>query len=158
MVYEPDMTKSGKFKLVGYLSRDHDYPQGEISEAAFDRLANLALLRIIQYLGYYNCDLGSCGSNQIQPDFYWRGMRIPQRCTSEILVPGKAVLYRAPALILHYIRAHRYLPPARFLDAVLACPEPGSDEYRRVISDYRLPEGFQFRQRSWLQRLLRINK
>ncbi len=35
----------------------------------------------------------------------------------------------APALILHYIRAHDYLPPADFRGAALRCPELGSDDY-----------------------------
>jgi len=60
-------------------------------------------------------------------------MKIPRCCSSDILVPGKTMAYMAPALILHYIRTHRYLPPACFLEAVLDCPEPGSAEYLDAI-------------------------
>jgi hypothetical protein len=48
-------------------------------------------------------------------------------------VPDHAAVYQAPSLILHYIRSHRYHPPERFLEAVLACPEPGSEEYFAAI-------------------------
>jgi len=61
------------------------------------------------------------------------GIRIPEHCSSDILVPDKAVVYMSPALILHYIRVHQYLPPACFVAAVLNCPEPGSEEYRAAI-------------------------
>ena len=118
---------------VGYLARGHDYPEGETSEAVFDRLASLVMLQLVDWMGYHHCDLGVCGSNQPQPDFYWRGMKIPRCCNTDILVPGKAVVYMAPSLILHYIRTHRYLPPTCFLEAVLDCPEPRSAAYLAAL-------------------------
>ena len=132
MTYHADLTR-GDVTSVGYLGNGHDYPEGETSEAVFDRLASLVMLRVVCWMGYHHCDLGVCRSNQPQPDFYWRGMKIPRCCSSDILVPGKAVVYMAPALILHYIRTHRYLPPACFLEAVLDGPEPGSAEYLDAI-------------------------
>jgi hypothetical protein len=133
MVYEPDMTQRGSLRLVGYLSREHDYPQGETSEAAFDCLANLVMQHILSYLGCHDCDLGSCSLNQGHPELYWRGLKIPRGCNTDILVPAETVVYMAPALILHYIRAHQYLPPVCFLEAVLACPEAGSKQYLSAI-------------------------
>lgn len=133
MTYLPDLAETGNVRSVGYLSPEHDYPQGETSEAIFDRLASLVLLHLIKWMGYHWCELGSCGSNQAQPELYWHGMNIPRYCSSDILVPDKTVVYMAPSLIIHYMRAHRYLPPVRFLEAVLRCPEPRSDEYRDAI-------------------------
>jgi hypothetical protein len=118
---------------VGYLSCEHEYTKGETSEAVFDRLASLAKLRVLDWLGSHECDLGSCGRTQLRSDLYWRGMRIPEYCSSDILVPEKTIVYMSPALILHYIRVHQYLPPACFVEAVLNCPEPGSEEYRAAI-------------------------
>ncbi len=133
MPYLPDLAQFGSTNsvAVGYLARGYDYTEGETPEAVFDCLAALVLARrfTIQYLGYHYCDLGPCGLNQPQPTLYWRDQVIPSRCTQDIFVPGKAVVYRSPALILHYIRSHRYLPPSCFIEAVLACPEPGSDKY-----------------------------
>jgi hypothetical protein len=140
MVYEPDLAQTGSVKSVGYLSRDRDYPQGETSDSVFDRLALLAMRPLYNCAGHHDCDLGSCGSDLPQLELKWRGMKIPRSCSTDILVPDRTLVYVAPALILHYIRAHRYLPPACFIDAVLTCPEPGSDEYRskirRIVPDF----------------------
>jgi hypothetical protein len=133
MVYRPDMTQEGSLRFVGYLSREHDYPQGETSKDAFDRLASLVMLHMVAWMGYHGCELGSCSWNQEQPDLYWGNLKIPRECSTDILVPAETVLYRAPALILHYIGSHRYLPPVRFLEAALACPEPGSKDYLNAI-------------------------
>ena len=132
MTYSPDLEQqTGPVKTVGYLSREHDYPKGETSDLMFDRLTSLVRLDLVSWVGYHDCDLGICASNQTE--LYWRGMKIPGYCSCDILVPNRTVVYMAPALILHYIRAHQYLPPACFLEAALTCPEPGSDEYLRAI-------------------------
>jgi len=131
--YLPDLAQNGPLRLVGYLDREHEFAKGETSDAVFDRLVSLAMLPVMVTAGSHSCNLGLCGTSRQEAEDYWRGMRIPQYCSTEILVPDGTVLYRAPALILHYIRTHHYLPPACFLDAVLNCPEPGSDEYRVAI-------------------------
>ena len=130
---KPLKSVTGPVKSVGYLSREYAYSKGETSEAVFDRLATLATLRILQWLGSHHCDLGFCDGTP-RSELYWRGMRIPEWCSSDILVPGKTVIFMAPALILHYIREHQYLPPACFVEAVLNCPKPGSKEYRIAIT------------------------
>ena len=129
MTYSPDLEQRGSVRTVGYLSRDHDYPKGEISEAVFDRLGILAQLRLVDWMGKHRCDLGLCWFSQGEGALYWRGMKVPRSCSSDVLVPDRTVVYIAPALILHYIRAHQYLPPECFLEAVVSCPEPGSDQY-----------------------------
>lgn len=143
MAYPSDLAQTGPVKSVGYLSRDRDYSKGETSDSVFHRLALLAMRPLYSYAGRHNCDLGSCGSNRPQPELKWCGMTIPRSCSTDILVPDRTLVYVAPALILHYIRAHRYLPPACFIDAVLTCPEPGSDEYRSEIR--RILPNFPFR-------------
>src|SRR5215469_12850528 len=98
MTYRPDLAQTGPVKSVGYLSREHDYPKGKTSEALFDRLASLAMLRVLDWLGSHECDLGSCGRTQLRTDLFWRGMRIPEHCSSDILVPDKTVVYMSTAL------------------------------------------------------------
>jgi len=39
-------------------------------------------------------------------------------------------------MILHYVKEHGYLPPADFVEAVMACPIPGSDEYRKAAKAF----------------------
>lgn len=133
MVYVPDLAETGSLKSVGYLSRKHDYPKGETSDEMFARLFCLAKRPLGGWAGEHLCDLGYCGSNRPQPRLEWQGIEIPRSCSTDILVPDKTVVYIAPALILHYIRAHRYLPPACFIEAVLVCPEPDSADYRGQI-------------------------
>jgi hypothetical protein len=120
-------------KNVGYLTPSESYPRGEVSEEVFERLVGLVKRPLVAWFGYHYCKLDSCGSGQPPPELRYKGLVIPTRCDSDILVPDKADLYIAPALILHYIRCHNYLPPSYFLNAVLACPEPRSPEYLAAI-------------------------
>jgi hypothetical protein len=137
VTYIADLAESGPIKSVGYLAREHAFAQGEVSEEVFDRLVNMLKLHIKLYIqhwmGYHHCYLGPCGSNQPQPASYYQGLVIPRSCRSDIVVPDEGVLYVAPALVLHYIRCHHYLPPACFLEAVLKCPETGSDEWVAAV-------------------------
>src|SRR5215471_19374190 len=136
-MYRPDLSAMGPFRFVGYLSCEHRFPRGEVPDIVFDRLAELALDPVLSYCGYHFCDLGFCEWNlRVRAKHYWRGMLVPNRCDSDILVPEGKLLYQAPALILHYIRAHRYLPPANFMDAVVSCPNVKSEEYEYAIAPF----------------------
>jgi hypothetical protein len=104
---------------VGYLTRG-DYPRGEVSEAVVDCLVRLVRRPFVQWLGWHDCDLDPCRLKQPRPELRYKGTRIPSHCSSDILVPDKATAYVAPALIVHYILFHQYLPPNCFLEAVLA--------------------------------------
>jgi len=119
---------------VGYLSREYEYPKGEVSAECFDRLVKLVMVRLVQWFGYHSCDLDPCGSGQPQPKLYYQGQVIPDKCSTDILVPAENLVYVAPALILHYIRGHKYRPPSDFLEAAMGCAEPGSDEYINTIN------------------------
>jgi hypothetical protein len=129
MTHIADLEGPGVLKSVGYLARNHNYDQGEVSQETFDCLVKLVKLHLIQWFGHHDCDLEPCGSGKPEPELYYEGLRIPRSCSTDILVPGQAAIYQAPALILHYIRGHHYLPPACFLEAVLDCPQPGSPDY-----------------------------
>lgn len=139
MTYVADLAEPGPIKSVGYLAQGHDYRQGEVPEEVFDRLITLVKayikLHILHYMGYHTCDLEPCGSNQPQPELLYHGQAIPGTCRSDLVVPDKGVIYKAPSLIMHYIRRHHYLPPACFLQAVINCPEPGSQEYLALVGE-----------------------
>jgi hypothetical protein len=126
-------------KPVGYLRRFAYYPRGEVSDFVFERLVSLARHPCIEFFGYHYCNLGRClgFDSEEQPalELRYKEFVIRDRCSTDILVPGKSEIYIAPALILHYIRCHRYLPPSRFVEAVLACPDPESPEYTSAIYD-----------------------
>ena len=44
-------------------------------------------------------------------------------------------MYAAPVAVVHYIAAHWYCPPQIFIDAVLACPQMASMEYKKALLD-----------------------
>ena len=50
-----------------------------------------------------------------------------------LFVPDKGCVYVAPSMIVHYIDVHRYEPPATFWEAVMKCPEMGSQNYRQAL-------------------------
>ena len=51
-----------------------------------------------------------------------------------LFIPGKTEVYLAPAGIEHHIKVHHYQPPADFVSALLACPDPHSSDYRNAIN------------------------
>jgi hypothetical protein len=48
-------------------------------------------------------------------------------------IPSNDVVYVCPELILHYINAHGYSPPREFCEAVLACPDIRTMEYKKRL-------------------------
>lgn len=46
-----------------------------------------------------------------------------------IFIPSPNAVYVAPGGIVHYIEVHSYRPPAEFVEAVLRCPDCGSNDY-----------------------------
>jgi hypothetical protein len=50
-----------------------------------------------------------------------------------LFIPGNGRLYVCPELIVHYMNAHGYAPPAEFCDAVLACPPMRSQRYFKEL-------------------------
>jgi hypothetical protein len=137
MTYEADLTENGRERPVGYLARAHSFTKGMVSEVFFDCLVALVEQPFLVSPGYHTCDLGwFCGGLSLGwelPKFRYKG-RLIRLGNTDILVPGDEVVYRAPSLILHYIRRHRYLPPQCFVKAVLNCPTPGSKEYAAAIT------------------------
>jgi hypothetical protein len=63
--------------------------------------------------------------------------------SAEIWVPalGQAVIYAAPDLIYHYVKEHRYLPPADFINAVLSACD-GRDWDANTECEKRLEAAF----------------
>src|SRR5690349_16843337 len=123
------MEADGAFAVatrLGYLHPDYTYPRGEVSDAAFCRLVELVKHSFTEWFGYHNCELDACGLYRYPTPLEYNGLIIDHQGGTEILVPGDAVLFAAPALILHYVKCHQYAPPADFLNAALACPQPGS--------------------------------
>ena len=107
---------------LGWLSRDAVYPQGTVSEEFFQKCSELVRSPWQPFVsaGLHECDL--CEFNG--PLF-----------SANLFVPFN--IYVAPVAIVHYISGHWYVPPAAFIDAVLACPPMLSMEYKRAFVSKR---------------------
>ena len=94
---------------VGWLENGYPFETGRTSWRFRRRLRRLAKdLKNNFFRTFHTCSL--CEDNTQAP-----------RGTGEIHVAGPdGVTYVAPALIVHYVARHNYLPPREFIDAVLA--------------------------------------
>ena len=51
-------------------------------------------------------------------------------------VPAGDKIYYCPEMIAHYVADHAYLPPPEFVQAIMACPLPGTPEYADVAEPF----------------------
>ena len=96
---------------VGWLSQDHSFPIGDTTQEFRRVLNQLASEPVNLCCGHHDCEF--C---ELPP------RKSGLRGNGEIHVPATHgdVVYAAPQLVAHYVEVHRYLPPAAFLEAVLA--------------------------------------
>ena len=128
MAWYPDLSSCTYFgvevaeplKAIGWLEKSQSFPVGRIEPPVFDRLVALSHdpWQRWSFRGWHTCDL--C-------------RRDAKTGISNLFIPGHGVIYVAPEMVTHYIKAHGYLPPQEFCDAVLACPEMKSVEYMETL-------------------------
>jgi hypothetical protein len=130
------MVASGNHvRAIGWLASDQPFPQGEVSPGFLARLeAHVRLagrsaeaLSFPAFGGFHECELcdrpgdpgsfGPCG-------------------TGNLGVPDGSMLYVAPELVAHYVRVHRYQPPAEFVAALMAAPLPDTPEYGALAEPF----------------------
>src|ERR1051326_4486028 len=99
-------------RAVGWLERGHEFRTGQVRVSVLEKLEALwrAPFAPCVFMGIHRCGLCQVGG---------------PAGVANLWVPGNEFLYVCPELILHYIRAHEYLPPDEFCEAVLNCPLPG---------------------------------
>ena len=134
MSYFPDMgckslIVSGDYiRAIGWLHPDHPYVKGIVSAEFLSRLKEFAersddsamALYFGAFLGYHTCEF--CGQSDGIGNFG---------------VPSGDLLFVAPEMIVHYIEAHGYRPPAEFIEAVLRSPLPNTREYDLIAKPFR---------------------
>jgi hypothetical protein len=101
---------------VGWLGAGEDFPRGDCPDEIVRRLIALAASPRNLTRGRHHCEFCAVGSPvRAESDdgtVAWLG-------NGEVHVrSGDGPLYAAPTLVVHYIQAHRYLPPRDFRDAV----------------------------------------
>lgn len=103
-------------RAIGWLERP-GFTIGPVPKECLDAL--VAALKNAVFSdgnrGIHGCTL--CG--QEFPEIRWNRRKIPLRGHGHYLVQLRAVVYMAPALLLHYIVDHGYCPPKEFVEAVL---------------------------------------
>jgi hypothetical protein len=128
-----------KLKAVGWLAVGHPYTQRRTGtpEIRFRQLVKLLQdpWEPIHWMGYHDCEFCPAevrprvGIGSIECGGY-----VAHFGASNLFVPGENCLYVAPSMILHYIDVHDYEPPEVFWEAVMNCPEMGSEAYLQALA------------------------
>lgn len=114
---------------IGWLSRRHEFPQGETGKEFQDRLRDFCSEDYVVHLmlGFHPCPFCPTAlEKRIEPPMLNLG-------NGEIRVIGALAIYSAPTLIYHYVVAHNYKPPDEFVQAVLSGPAPGSKQHIALL-------------------------
>lgn len=114
-------------RAVGWLSSEAPFAQGAVPELFLKRLRVFAdlweestiALEWPVAAGVHTCEL--CGGASAGGNFG---------------VPSAGLLFIAPELIVHYVIAHEYAPPAEFLRALMDASLPGTPEYRTAAARF----------------------
>lgn len=117
----------GDLLSVGWLERGHAFTQGAVDEAFVVKLRELlkAPWAPVDVMGPHFCDLCPPGSR-------FGGV-------ANLFIPSADGVFVAPELLLHYVEAHRYRPPERFITAVLECPPMRSEAYLAALDCHQPP-------------------
>jgi hypothetical protein len=121
-------------RAIGWLSPDHATSAGLIEPTTEMKLTQcIARWRRSQielwwpfYRGLLTCPF--C-EEVVGPDYLRYGF---------VGIPSDSILYVLPAMTIHFIGAHQYLPPASFLGAVQSTSLPGTEEYRMATEPFRI--------------------
>ncbi len=125
----PDATA---LRAVGWLDGEHPFDKGPTSAEDFEKLCRLLVepWQPVAAAGRHECEL--CSHTAGPALLRYRGLEV-RLGSANLFVPAQRELFVAPSLIVHYIDAHHYRLPERFLAAVRACPPMRSMEYKRAL-------------------------
>jgi hypothetical protein len=101
---------------VGWLDGAHAYSTGASTQEFKEALHTLCKSPSRRYKGVHSCEF--CNGSRGWVITIEDGKTMHLGC-AEIDVTGTGCIYRAPALIYHYVMEHDYLPPSEFVAAVL---------------------------------------
>jgi hypothetical protein len=127
-MYMADLQVSGDCIAVGWLDRNHPFPQRKVSADFLAKLKEFSRRYgdSSKALGWGA--MGGCHSC----DFCGKAVGF-----GRFGVPAGDKLYCAPDLVAHYIEQHDYDPPGEFITAVMAAPSPGTDAYTDAVKRFR---------------------
>lgn len=109
-------------RAVGWLTGDKAFPTGATDPNCFAKM-NVLLVAPRQPMvfgGVHDCEL--C---QFDPPYGH----------ANLFVPNGSLIFVFPELLVHYVAAHHYRPPDEFWDAVTACPNTRTMQYKKLLLD-----------------------
>ena len=111
-----------KLLAVGWLGTECDFETGTVSTEFVERTKELLRdpFQPFIFAGPHACELCQ----------FDRPMGF-----ANLFVPGDGFLYVMPELAVHYMAAHHYKPPDGFREALLQCPDMGTQAYRIAFLD-----------------------
>jgi hypothetical protein len=133
-----------KLKAVGWLAWDHPYKRRRVRlpEQRFGQLLRLLVApwEPTHFMGSHECEFCpvQAPERETLEEFYERhrierdGLVVDFGATN-LFVPGEGCVYVAPSMTVHYVDSHNYEPPTAFWQAVMKCPEMGSEAYRQAL-------------------------
>jgi hypothetical protein len=135
MTYYPDLSRYEYHQHmppnslnVGWLDDTHPFPKGIVHPRLLELLRKRVANPNVQAFGLHSCEL--CPLGTIQPRVSIADRVVRLGCGELVFDSREGVSYVAPDMIVHYIIDHEYLPPRRFLAALL---ESFSEEERAAI-------------------------
>lgn len=105
---------------VGWLRADIDFPKGSSQADFVEKLAR-----------HCQPEHRVCETRATRPCPVCH-QPVPGHGSGEIRILGDDEIYAAPDLILHFVQAHAYRPPAEFVTAVRQGPLPEASEHRAL--------------------------
>lgn len=132
----PPFDRFPKLVAVGWLEPGHEFVTGDPSKEFVNKLAGLLVnpWEPAFAMGRHAC--GFCRFSGGPPTIQigdFPGRKEVRIGAANLWLPADNFLFVAPSMILHYIDAHGYLPPAEFQAAVMACPEMRSTDYLKAL-------------------------
>lgn len=108
---------------VGWLENGKPYEQGQTPQEIIDKTYGFTKTpgMFVYFCGYHVCDF--CDYVNIELG------------AQTILIAYKGQIYICPALVVHYMESHSYLPPAEFIEAVLNYDHGSAMEYFEKIRE-----------------------
>ncbi len=142
MAWYSDLSRCDYFRrlpdqplAVGWLAGNKPFPKGPVAPEVVAKLERLAELApwIFVFRGFHCCELCGPGVDRGLKDS--DGRRLPSSSHLNIFVPCDERIYVAPQCLPHYVVQHGYQPPDEFCEAVIRCPEPGTDAFRDLLCE-----------------------
>lgn len=122
--WNDERVNSYEMLAIGWLGNKCPKSSHKAPTAFVRKLEKLVKNRFeyITYMGVHFCELCKEGNRHQEQ--------------GQIFIPCKyGKVFAAPTMIVHYIKAHGYVPPQSFIDAVMETEKLGGDKYEASIAE-----------------------